>query len=499
MNLVSDPWIPVTAADGLPTIISLLNVFTKGALYPDLSVKPYERVALMRLFTCIAHAALDGPNNFEEWENSVKLLAEKVPSYLSKWKDYFELYHPSTPFLQIAGLNPKSPRNPVSKMDFDIANGNSTTFFDNESISDDVRKIPDDELALLLLTYQCYSLGGGLGVTEWNGTATKQVGNMDAPCSDDSMIHCFIGGGNLLDTIVLNLPVRDDLNKHYSGFDYGKPVWEMYPTSPDPDSPEAENASRTYMGRLVSLSRWIKLIPGEYEMLFGEGFKYPKFPDFPREITSSVRRVKQGKKEEKSFLMPYSPEKALWRDLQSVIIVKDDYQEGGPLCLRRLRGDKDFDLIIDGFARYQQKFLDASEGIYHIPGRMLTDRGREYYEKGIDFAEKRDWRLKGAVKQYYKILNVQADLSGKASGIFWTLLESQKDLLFTIAGSTGNRTVVEGLEKEWHDIVFKTAINAYQMCCENHSARALQAFAIGWRVLTGFEIKDKEDHNVSID
>jgi CRISPR system Cascade subunit CasA len=62
MNLVTEKWIPVIGIDGKPDHASLMEVFTLGEKYADLSVRPHERVALMRLLICIAQAALAQKN-----------------------------------------------------------------------------------------------------------------------------------------------------------------------------------------------------------------------------------------------------------------------------------------------------------------------------------------------------------------------------------------------------------------------------------------------------
>ena len=67
MNVAFDPWIPVITLSGEPAMSSLAGIFTDGAEYADLAVRPHERVALMRLLLCVAHAALDGPKDYDNW------------------------------------------------------------------------------------------------------------------------------------------------------------------------------------------------------------------------------------------------------------------------------------------------------------------------------------------------------------------------------------------------------------------------------------------------
>ena len=70
MNLVTEPWIPIVTIGGKPDFASLMQIFTEGEKYADLSVRPHERVALIRLLICIAQAALDGPKDKDDWKNA---------------------------------------------------------------------------------------------------------------------------------------------------------------------------------------------------------------------------------------------------------------------------------------------------------------------------------------------------------------------------------------------------------------------------------------------
>ena len=67
MNVAFDPWIPVVAASGEGASVSLYTALAEGEKIADLAVRPHERVSLMRLFLCVAHAALNGPEHYDEW------------------------------------------------------------------------------------------------------------------------------------------------------------------------------------------------------------------------------------------------------------------------------------------------------------------------------------------------------------------------------------------------------------------------------------------------
>ena len=82
MNVAFDPWIPVVSMEGERMLVSLHEVLTGGNKLADLAVRPHERVSLMRLFLCVAHASLEGPKNYPEWRTVPGKLPEVADRYL---------------------------------------------------------------------------------------------------------------------------------------------------------------------------------------------------------------------------------------------------------------------------------------------------------------------------------------------------------------------------------------------------------------------------------
>ncbi len=109
----------------------------------------------------------------------------------------------------------------------------------------------------MLLTYQCFSPGGRIGVAEWNDAPTVGEGSSDhAPCVAGGMLHALLRGDSLLDTVHRNLMTRWQADRFFGERSWGKPVWEMMPERPD-DSTAERNATSSYLGRLVPLARSI--------------------------------------------------------------------------------------------------------------------------------------------------------------------------------------------------------------------------------------------------
>ncbi len=268
MNLVNDPWIPIVFQDGKTSLVSLDDAFALGHKIRDLNALPHERISVMRLLICVAQAALNGPKTYDEWGKCREQIASLSQSYLQKFSDKFELFGERTRFLQLEGLsldNSKtkkkskkeggdevlSAKAETSKLDLALASGNNHTLFDNAATAPS-RTISKERLALTLLSFQCFAPGSLIGVCLWNGKPLKGS-SIHAPCSG-SIIHAVIRENNLIGTIHSNLITKDDSQLVHGEGNWGVPVWEDMPRSQDDDA-SIKNATETYLGRLLPVSR----------------------------------------------------------------------------------------------------------------------------------------------------------------------------------------------------------------------------------------------------
>lgn len=513
MNVAFDQWIPVVTTSGKPDLASLCDVFAKSEQFVDLAVRPHERVALMRLFLCVAHAALNGPKDYNEWCKVPKRLPEAVQEYLTDWKDSFELFHKEKPWLQVAGLskavrgeNPQTATEdwtPVSKLNFSFATGNNTTLFDHSGMSEN-RSIALSETLLSMLTFQCFSPGGLISQVYWNG---KQSGksSKDGPCVSASMIHAFLRGKDLLKTIHLNLPTYEDILVSYGERDFGKPVWEMMPTSMA-DSVRVENATATYIGRLVPMTRLVRMHPSYERMLLGDGLVYPSFTDgFPPEPTATVV-IRQ----EKRAILSCRPTKSLWRELAAVVVKRNAEGSGGPLSLRAIQDGKGCDLIVAALARDKATIVDVVESVFHIPALLRTDEGTASYESEIKIADSWASRLGWAVEGYRGEIDVgwegrlkgagpgkwtlKAKLHSIATNHYWTTVEKNLQLLMSHIEAIGTNAAIP-TRKAWRKMLFSSACEAYRISCGQETPRHMRAFAKGWQKLT--VTQDKHETNIN--
>lgn len=506
-NLVDESWIPVLRKDGTQDFVGLAELFSRAGEIADLAVRPHERVALMRLLLSLCYAVMDnGSLKRDE-------LATKVTGYLQQWRDSFWLYHPERPFLQIAGLKPNKEDTitPFSKLDFALSSGNNAMLFDHVG----ERARPDTKaLAMALLSYQCFSPGGLISQVRWRGVETSKS-STDAPCIASSMLHVFIRGKDLADTLWLNIVPLRDLKRIYGYLGegwFGRPYWEKLPEHRE-HKEAVDNATKTFLGRLVPLSRAVLL--RENGMLHGEALSYPIFDDFPAEPTATVYLQTKGKKQEKK-LLPFRPNKAVWRELSAVLVANtvefETYGVRGPLSLRVLCDQAfetwEYEIIADGIARTpgQMDIIDTIESIYPLRRRLLTDEGQRDYQAGVQEAENMSSRLAYAVSTFREQLDgswleglsragkdkqtLLEKLHRQAMLIYWGAVEQKLSLLFDMASSTEQKEFLH-LNSEWKKFIWSEALKAYDLVCGELSGRHEQAYIRGRSKL--MNRKDKKE------
>lgn len=474
MNLIGDPWIPVVDNGSNRKLLGLVDLYQEAENLRDLVATPPERVALLRLLLCITHAALDGPTDPADWLGCKSRIQESSIDYLHKWKERFNLYS-RHPFLQVADLEPTNNAT-LDKLDFALSAGNNPTFFDHEA-SPEGRSHSDAWRALKLLTYQCFSPGGLIGETYWNGKKTGRTSS-HAPCIESSMLHTLLIGSDLLNTLHLNLVTKTQIQSLPAG-EWATPVWEV--DIARPDGQQAISLTQSFLGRLVPLSRAILLSPDSLRFTLANGLAYSRLPEFREPMATVIKRIR-GNKEEDSYLS-IDLSKHPWRELGSLLSSDVSYR-GGPLTLHNLAllrtSDDTVDIWTGGLAADRGKILDVAEWILSVPAALIGETELEAYRKGVELASSVVRSLSASVNHYYSVLKVdtRSRPTDKARTDLWSELDRQYDLLLDAASSMN-----ETLQRDWQKVVFSAARDALNTVCPKDTPRQIQAFAQASRVL----------------
>ncbi len=479
MNLTLDPWIPALQADGRRELFSLQDLFAKAHELRDLAVKPHERIALMRLLLCITQAALDGPADESEWQDCLPRIQSSVQKYLEKWKAAFELFGDGPRFLQFSNLQDgkeSDEGNATTKLDLTLATGNNSTLFDNLAGED--RTLQLARSAINLLTFQCFAPGGRIGVAKWNGKETDGKGSSKhAPCTPSSMVHTLLLGKSLLKTLHQNLLTRESVTDSFGQNRWGKAVWEM-PVVKAEDKPSIENATLTYLGRLMPLSRAIRLNDGGLSLILANGLDYPIFPAF-REATATVI-----KRKDELAVLPSSTNRSFWRQLAAVSVRRraDADAKSGPLALNHVTTPAETTLWVGSLVTDKAKIEDVMESTYSLPSGMFSEFGRAAYEKGGAYAEEREGVLIQSLKAYASTLKISSPAYDRARQHFWTRVEQHLSALFDLARNTDLATDIPNCP--WGKSVQIAAFDAYEQSCPRQTPRQIEAYALGLRKLT---------------
>jgi CRISPR system Cascade subunit CasA len=491
--------------------VSLREAFEGGQEIQDLAVRPHERIALMRLLICIVSAALDGPNDQDDWQACRPRIVPAVFDYLMRWRLTFELFGNDQPFLQVGNLKKPTIKsnnddddedegNSTSKLDLALATGNNATLFDNAGGSR--RAFAPGEVALMLVTFQCFSPGGTIGVALWGGGPTYgwksypavKPGQSDhAPCLAGGMLHALLRGESLLGTIHRNLISKHQAEQFFGEDSWGQPVWERMPAGLA-DAAAVRNANHTYLGRLVPLTRAIRLGYDCRSLILANGLEYQPYAESGwREPTATVV-IRKISGQPKRMLLPASTETATWRELHALTVKAVGQNPGGPAALQHLSGEEAFDLWVGGLVAKKAKLVDTTESVFHVPAAMLTEPSQRVYESGVRLAETVEFRVRRAVSVYHKELGDSLDrpemkkrrrqIQGKASAQFWTDVEEALPQLLQIAESPGQLgQPAEWYKTGWGRSVGRAARAAYDRACPHETTRQIRAHALGLKAL----------------
>jgi CRISPR system Cascade subunit CasA len=484
-DLITEPWIPVLYGAGHPsgaTRVGLAKLFEDAAEIRDLALPPLQRIAVMRLLICITQAALDGPENDDDWLSCRERIQPAVRDYLQKWHDRFNLFG-QYPFLQVANLQPVSGKSEedlpsLDKLNFAWAAGNAHTLFDHTALSGN-RQITLADLPIYLLTFQCFHPGGLLANALWDGEEISRS-TTQAPCVEGSALLGLILGKHLLESIYLNLlpKQRFQASEGQTSTRFGRPIWE-FSQPPKPSTRVAEEFVRSYLGRLVPFSRAIRLIPGTDRCLITKGLDYPRFPQ-SREPFATV--VARERRKDLTYLR-LSVDRHPWRELHSVLVLGGIEEAGGPLSLHNIRllyrhkPDLTIDLWVGGMEVDQAKLIDSREWLFSFTPRLLETNNLAVYQQGVSLALNCESSLRSAVQHYCKVMQLETrGYTARAVGMYWSMLDNFYPELIRVAEEAGRLD-------SWEKRLLHCALEAYHYACPAETPRQMHAFVMGRRTL----------------
>ena len=338
-NLIDQPWIVCVTANGTQTL-SLRQVFDGTAVpIQILGDSPTQDYAVLRVLLAIFWRAHLGDSaasrSWDEWFISKRQeLVETgrddaVLSYLENHRSRFDLFHPETPFMQVATLDTsKSTRQTVSR----ILPDSEQDYFTMRT-HEGRQSLAFDEAARWLIHTQAYDYSGiksgALGDPRVKGGRGYPIGTGWAGMTGGTVIH----GRTLLETLLLNT-VEDALSPSANG---DRPVWEREADSAaqrndragklvDPPAVQPQGASDLATWQ----SRRVRLFPDNERVtavLVSNGDQIPDAGKnvFGDPMTPYRFSKNQTKKGQLAFYpKPYDAERTMWRSLDALLVSETD-------------------------------------------------------------------------------------------------------------------------------------------------------------------------------
>ncbi|MFE5406439.1 type I-E CRISPR-associated protein Cse1/CasA [Streptomyces sp. NPDC056580] len=319
-DLTAQPWIPVLRLDGSPGELSLREVFEQAhGLRRVVGDLPTQEFALVRLLLAVAHDALDGPQDTDDW---AQLWTDDdcfapVGAYLEEHRDRFDLLHPRAPFFQTAGLRTgQGEVFSLNRVVADVPNGEP--FFTARMPT--VERLAFAEAARWVVHAHAYDTSGIKTGVEGDPRAkggkvyplgVGWVGNFGG---------VFVEGRTLRETLLLNLVAADTANLQIDDTD--APAWRRPPCGPGGTERAPTGVRDLYTWQTRRLRLHFDAC-GVYGVVLGYGDPLSPRDRQHREPMTAWRRSRAQEKKLKTLpvYLPreHAPERSAWRGIGALV------------------------------------------------------------------------------------------------------------------------------------------------------------------------------------
>ncbi len=439
-NLIDEPWIP---AAGLGRV-SLRRLFTEP--FPvTLGGTALPKIALLKFLPALCQVAAT-PTDDREWLTLGPYgLAKRCLEYLEQQYDAFWLYG-EKPFLQIKACS-KAELKPYGMLMPHIATGN-TPVLSHQQLEPD---LDDADKALLLIEQMSLCFGGkkpSQKLVLTPGYEKKASARPGPALCHMGLLHSFLLGRSLPETLWLNLLTREDIadQKQWEN-GLGVPPWEQLPQGED--CPAARALKSSLMGRLVPLARFCLL--EDKGLRFTEGIIHPDYQTGMADPSTAMDASKA-----KIRMLWTDPEKRPWRQLPALLSFLDAEKNTGFYCLG----------LKKGISRVKDSNV-TEFGIWCGGVRVSSNAGEQYLTGTDDELESEFWLetmamnqiwfrafedMMGKLEKYSQILYVAVSGYGKgmgmdgknhaaqAAGLFWQAVEPLFPVIIEVCEDEDKRT-----------------------------------------------------------
>lgn len=476
-DLLIEPWIPVENLDGRHEEVSLEGLFSEaGRLRRIVHPSPLITASLYRLAFAVMHRALPADDE-EEWQELWEEgeFVEAVMTYLDRYSDRFDLYHPEAPFMQVIDMPENCRAFPWTKLALELPPNTSKLLFDH-TLATDPPIATSAEAARVLVATQSYAVGAGRSCLGYTAHAPLVGALVVIP-----------EGRTLAETLLANLTPGSHADD--------RPVWELPPLTATTIESQYEESWSGPASRLNWLSRAVHLIPedggGIRWTRFAMGFR-PLVADGDRDPWVSYRVIKSGQRLPRKL----EPDRMVWRDFQSMLADSADGQEQAVEAVTRLEMLSDtsreppraWTLLVAGVHADRANVKAWRQERWRVPASVLRDGTRTAaLRQAMRSAEETgDLVRNAAYRVAFELLGGQGTVDRSEAGrmadklpagsAYWSTLEAHFQSFLQLLGEDADRAkatwvesmiaAVERSERATHAAV-------------GRDARALKAWARG--------------------
>jgi CRISPR system Cascade subunit CasA len=327
-NLLDEKWIPCRMSGGRTRELNLVDTLCQShRVHAILHSSPLVTVALHRLLLAILHRVF-GPSDWHAWQgiwSEGQFDETHIRQYLEQWRDRFDLFNKDYPFYQTEDVGFEYAKS-AAKLPHELASGNNPTLFDHTAM-ENPPMIYAAEAARLVVALQSYAVGGLVSSEKGR---KKQDGSADSSFMVKGAAVLAIGR-HLFETLMLNLVQYNPDDEEPFAFDREKdlPAWER-----EKRANPVDRLPDGYLDWLTWQSRRIRLKPeiDDQDRLFVREaviMKGYQLPDnqwrYGRETMIAFRKFEKATRNQEPWLaLAFTQDKALWRDMLSLIQSVDE-------------------------------------------------------------------------------------------------------------------------------------------------------------------------------
>ena len=326
-SLLDEPWVLVLTEDGTTDEVSLLDLFRRAPRIREIvGDVPTQGFAILRIALAVLARAVDGPRDVDAWErlwNAPEPPVDRIEAYLEQHRERFDLFHPVTPFFQVADLHTaKHEFSGLEKLIADVPAGHQ--YFTTRA-GRGLARITPAEASRWLVHVHAFDASGIKSGAVGDGRVKGGRGYPIGVAWSGTLGGLHVSGENLWRTLLLNTIPRDQ-TQLLTPTAKDRPSWEQDP--PPGAAQSADVDARPYgpLDLFTWQSRRVRLHgdrSGITGVVVANGDRLTPQNQHRLEPMSTWRLSESQAKKLKlaSVRMPleHNPARAMWRGMQSLL------------------------------------------------------------------------------------------------------------------------------------------------------------------------------------